>query len=313
MEGAPTPRQMAKGLLNGIVQPRPLFLPIVFSLGAKVENVPLGSFLGNPTKISSSLRQMRMHLRADGVACYFDPYLLPEGLRSPEEAPHSGRVPVAVEVIRRMNALPNREFLLMAGVTGPLTLAAQLTELERKNNFHGDYLSEAAQELAASVATQMATTFLEAGADTIIIQEEIVPALSMEDYDAWAKLLAPTINVIRFYEALPLLHLSCDRFARENWELICRQHWDCVMCAPADVLASLRRDGSPAIAGVPFGIALPLDAFQPAAEYDNSSSQDIQTWISYLRPSTITTAGDVPVATDMKHLTKVLEGVPRGI
>ena len=323
MEGGPTPRQMAKGVLNGIVQPRPLFLPIVFSLGAKVENVPLGSFLGNPTKISSSLRQMRMHLRADGVACYFDPYLevealgaklqrisdhqaptihwpdsvrmgeLPEGLRSPEEAPHSGRVPVAVEVIRRMNALPNREFLLMAGVTGPLTLAAQLTELE--------------------VATQMATTFLEAGADTIIIQEEIVPALSMEDYDAWAKLLVPTINVIRFYEALPLLHLSCDRFARENWELICRQHWDCVMCAPADVLASLRRDGSPAIAGVPFGIALPLDAFQPAAEYDNSSSQDIQTWISYLRPSTITTAGDVPVATDMKHLTKVLEGVPRGI
>ena len=343
MEGGPTPRQMVKGVLNGIVQPRPLFLPIVFSLGAKVENVPLGSFLGNPTKISSSLRQMRMHLRADGVACYFDPYLevealgaklqrisdhqaptihwpdsvrmgeLPEGLRSPEEAPHSGRVPVAVEVIRRMNALPNREFLLMAGVTGPLTLAAQLTELERKNNFHGDYLSEAAQELAASVATQMATTFLEAGADTIIIQEEIVPALSMEGYDAWANLLAPTINVIRFYEALPLLHLSCDRFARENWELICRQHWDCVMCAPADVLASLRRDGSPAIAGVPFGIALPLDAFQPAAEYDNSSSQDIQTWISYLRPSTITTAGDVPVATDMKHLTKVLEGVPRGI
>src|SRR2546426_4781132 len=80
MEGGPTPRQMVKGVLNGIVQPRPLFLPIVFSLGAKVENVPLGSFLGNPTKISSSLRQMRMHLRADGVACYFDPYLEVEAL-----------------------------------------------------------------------------------------------------------------------------------------------------------------------------------------------------------------------------------------
>src|SRR6266436_8908220 len=176
MEQSPTPRQMAKGLLSGIVPSRPLFLPIVFSLGAKVENVPLGTFLGNPTKISSALRQMRTHLRSDGVACYFDPYLevealaatlqrisddraptihwprparmgeLPEGLRSPEEAANSGRVPVAVEVIRRMNALPNRDFLLMAGVTGPLTLAAQLTELERKNNFHGDYLSEAAQE-----------------------------------------------------------------------------------------------------------------------------------------------------------------------
>src|SRR5438309_7397759 len=80
MEQSPTPRQMAKGLLSGIVPSRPLFLPIVFSLGAKVENVPLGTFLGNPTKISSALRQMRTHLRSDGVACYFDPYLEVEAL-----------------------------------------------------------------------------------------------------------------------------------------------------------------------------------------------------------------------------------------
>ncbi len=142
MERSPTPRQMAKGLLSGIAPLRPLFLPIVFSLGAKVESVPLSAFLGNPAKISSALRQMRTHLRSDGVACYFDPYLavealgatlqrisddraptihwprparmgeLPEGLRSREEAANSGRVPVAVEVIRRMNALPNRDFLL---------------------------------------------------------------------------------------------------------------------------------------------------------------------------------------------------------
>ncbi len=343
MERSPTPRQMAKGLLSGIVPPRPLFLPIVFALGAKVENVPLGAFLSNPTKISSALRQMQTHLRLDGVTCYFDPYLevealgatlqrisdhqaptihwpdaarvgeLPEGLRSPEEAANSGRLPVAVEVIRRMRALPNREFMLMAGVTGPLTLAAWLTHMEVRRGLRSDDLCDAAQELAASVATQIATTFLEAGADTIIIHEEIVPTLSPESCEAWVNLLAPTINVVRFYEALPLLHLSCDRFARENWKLIFRQHWDCVACAPADVLVSRPSDGLPATAGVPFGIALPLEAFQPTAEYDNSSSQDIQTWISDLGPSIITTAGDVPVATDIKHLTKVLEVVPRGV
>ncbi len=80
MEVNPTPRQIAKGLLKGIVPARPLFLPIVFSLGAKVENVPLGMFLRNPTKIASSLRQIRSHLRSDGVACYFDPYLEVEAL-----------------------------------------------------------------------------------------------------------------------------------------------------------------------------------------------------------------------------------------
>ncbi len=343
MERSPTPRQMAKGLLNGIAPPRPLFMPMVFSLGARVENVPLAAFLGNPTKISSSLRQMRTHLRSDGVACYFDPYLevealgatlqrvsdhqapaihwprparmgeLPEGLRSPEEAVKSGRVPVAVEVIRRMNALANRDFLLMAGVAGPLTLAARIIQLENKETLRSEDFSEAAQELAASVATQMASTFLEAGADTIIIQEEIVPAFSAESCDTWANLLAPTINVVRFYEALPLLHLPFAPFPHKNWDLIFRQHWNCVQCAPADVIASRRREGSPATDGTPFGIALPLDAFRPEGADDKSSLQDIQAWISDLRPSIVTTAGDLPVTTDLKHLIKVFEGVPRGV
>src|SRR6267143_2939548 len=183
MERSPTPRQIAKALLEGIVPPRPLFLPIVFSIGAKLENVPLGAFLSNPTKISSSLRQIRSHLRSDGVACYFDPCLevealgatlervnddqppiihwplpakkgeLPEGLCSPEEATKSGRVPVAAEVIRRMNALPNRDFLLMAGVTGPLTLAARITQLEHEGTLRTEDLSDAAQELVAAVVT----------------------------------------------------------------------------------------------------------------------------------------------------------------
>jgi len=334
---------MAKGLLGGTVPPRPLFLPIVFSLGAKVENVPLGAFLGNPTKISSALRQMRTHLRADGVACYFDPYLevealgatlgritddqrptfdwprpaqtgeLPGGLRSPEEAAKNGRVPVAVEVIRRMNAVANRDFLLMAGVTGPLTLAARITQSEQKDPLPSEELSDAAKELAATVVTEMARTFLEAGADTIIIQEESVPALSAESCEAWANLVAPTINVVRFYEALPLLLVTGAPFSDENWELIFREHRDCVKCAPAEVIASRRRGASSATDGTPFGIALPLDAFRPEGAYDRSCWQDIETRMSDLSPSVVTTSGDVPVATDMKHLIKVLEGIPRTV
>ena len=55
-------RQIVKGLLQGIAPPRPLFLPIVFSHGARIENVPLRVFLTNPTKISNSLRQIRGRL-----------------------------------------------------------------------------------------------------------------------------------------------------------------------------------------------------------------------------------------------------------
>jgi hypothetical protein len=234
-------------------------------------------------------------------------------VRSPEDAAKSGRVPVAVEVIRRMNALPNRDFLLMAGVTGPLTLAARITQLEHKESLRGKDLSEAAKELAATLVTQMASTFLEAGADVIILQEEIVPVLSSESCDAWTNLLSPTINVVRFYEALTLLHLPCDSLPHENWDLIFRQRWDCVKCAPADVIASRRREGLAATDGSPFGIALPLDAFRPEGAYDKSCSQNIQTWMSDLRPSVVTTAVDVPVTTDMKHLIKIFEGIPRAV
>jgi hypothetical protein len=233
-------------------------------------------------------------------------------LLSAEEAGKSGRIPVAVEVIRRMNALANREFLLMAGVTGPLTLAAQLTQLEHKESLRSEDLSEAAQELAASVVTQMAITLLDAGADTIIIQEEIVPALSAASCETWENLLAPTINVIRFYEALPMLLFSGVPSADENWGLIFRQKWNCVNCVPADVIALRRREELHAIEGTAFGIALSLEAFRLKEADDKCTSRNIQTWNSDPRFSIVTTAGDVPIATDMKHLIKVFEGVPRG-
>ena len=339
MEVSLTPRQMAKGLLNGVAPPRPLFLPIVFSLGSKVENVSLDAFLRNPTKISNSLRQMRNPLRADGVACYFDPYLevealgatlerisddqaptihwpgsarggeLPEGLRSPEEAVRSGRVPVAGEVLRRMNSLPNREFLLMAGVTGPLTLAARITRLENQEIVKIEDLAEAAMELAASVVTETASTFLEAGADVIFIQEGILPDFSAESCDGWASLLAPTINVARFYEAIPVLLFPPSPFSHQNWELICRQHWECVSCLPEAVLASGRREDLIATEAALLGVALPLEEFRSEGGCGITTVQEIQTLIAKLRPSIVTTDGDVPVTTEMKQLIKVFEGV----
>jgi hypothetical protein len=343
MERSQTPRQMAKGLLEGILPPRPLFLPIVFSLGAKVENVPLGAFLSNPTKIASSLRQMRSHLRSDGVACYFDPYLevealgatlervsddhppiihwplpakigeLPGCVRSPEEAVSGGRVPVAAEVIRRMNALSNRDFLVMAGVTGPLTLAARLTQMERNKTLRSEDLSDAAQELAAYVVTQMASNFLEAGADLIMIQEEIVPAFSPESCEAWVNLLAPAINVVRFYEALPVLQLTPASAVLENWEVIFQREWDCVVSLPVEAMASQQRTETLRTPGVTLGLVLLLELFRPDGSGIEGLHQDLQSIISEWRPAIITTAGDVPVATDMKHLIKVLEGIPRAV
>lgn len=341
MTADPMPREVVKGLLQGTAPSRPLFLPIVFSAGSKVAGVSLRTFVGNPTKISNSLRQIRESLHSDGLACYFDPSLeaealggalhwdaedqpptlhwpghaergkLPAGLRSPEEAVKSGRIGVAVEVIRRLNSLLRDDSLLLAGVSGPYTLAARITQLEHEDPFQAEDVPESALEIAGSLITQVATAFVEAGAHVVFIQEEILPALSAERCEAWASLLAPTINIIRFYEALPVLQLVNIRSFAENSDVIFQQDWDCVVCPALKELPSSSSVRFRALRAVALGVALPLEAFQP----DESGGEDLHRFvcqiISELRPAVLTTAGDVPAMTDLKRMMKVWEHVWR--
>jgi uroporphyrinogen decarboxylase-like protein len=341
MEVRPTPRQIANGLLKGISPPRPLFLPIVFSLGAKVENIPLAGYQANPTKISNALRQMQSHLRLDGVSCYFDPFLelealgakvehreelepglvhwpgpiqpgaIPESLCSPDEAGQHGRIRVATEVLRRMNALPIRDFLLMAGVSGPMTLATRIAQCEGNEGLRFEDVPTSVQDYAASVVTQTATSFLEAGADLIIIQEQILPAFSPQSCEAWANLLAPTINVIRFYEALPVLQLSPILSVFQNWDAIVQHRWDCVVSVPLELLASREAGGSPPRNDVTIGISLSQETFGPEGSDGEEILPILKPVVSRLRPALLTTSGDVPAMTEMKRLVKILGEVPR--
>jgi hypothetical protein len=336
------PGQILKGLLQGAPPPRPLFLPIVFSLGARVENLKLPAFLTNATKITNALRQIRTHLRSDGVACYFDPYLeaeslgarlqyaadehaptlqwpqraeigeLPEDLRSPQDAAKSPRVAVAIEVLQRLKSLMRDEPLLCAGVTGPFTLAAHLTDLRPADAPPREDFSDAALELAAATITQIATKFVEAGANVIFIQENIFPVLSTEHCDAWAQSLAPAFNIIRFYEALPLLLFRDEISFAANREVIHARNWDCILCPslPGSISSVMEIAPPPNRANI--GIALPSATFQPgAAPGAENFTQSLHTIMMELRPVLVTTAGDVPASTDIKLLAKVGEAIRR--
>lgn len=335
----PTPRQLLKGLLQGIVPPRPLFVPIVFSLGAKLENVPLRAFLTNPTKISNSLRQIRSHQSSDGVACYFDPFLevealggmlewttddrpptirwpehagsgeLPRGLRSPDEAAKCGRVPVAVEVIRRLKSLLRDDSILMAGVSGPLTLAAHLVQLKLEGGLQFEDLPGDALELASSAGTQIAAALGEAGANLIFIQEEFLPPLTAESCDAWATLLGPTLNVIRFYEALPVLHLKDGRSFSQNSALLLERQWDCPLCPALEGMLSLTPERVSELGGAGLGITAPYEAFLPEA--GGEVHQSLVRMISELHPAIVTTTSDVPATANLKHLTQFGEKIAR--
>ncbi len=332
------PRQMIEGLLRGVYPARPLFLPIVFSLGARLQSVSLRNFLNDPTKISNSLREIHGHLRSDGVACYFDPHLeaealggtlrwdsqdeistvhwpgvadkgeLPECLRSPEEAVKSGRVSVAVEVIHRLKSLLRDDALLTAGVAGPFTLAARITQLESEDSFGCEDLPDAALDLGAALIAQVSAAFVRAGADLIFIHEAVLPRLAADSCEAWAARLAPALNIIRFYQALPVLHFTDTCSFAENTDVIFQQHWDCVLCPtldwtfpPAAKISQTK--------GMLLGLALPFNALGATDPGDKDTDEFLHYVMSELRPALLTTAGDVPVGTDIKRLKRVAERV----
>ena len=338
-----TPRQIVKDLLQGIKLTRPLFLPIVFSLGAKIENVPLRDFLANPTKITNALRQIRARVRSDGVACYFDPNLeaealgatlqwhpddkpamlhwphqpqkgaLPEGLRSPEEAAKHPRVGVAVEVIQRLKSLLRDEPLLLAGVSGPCTLAAQLLQLTQTEAARSDDLPADAVELAAATITQIATKLVEAGANAIFIREEILPPLAPQSAESWATSLAPALNIIRFYQALPILQITDTHSFAENKAIISNQNWDCILChtLPTSKNGVALPCAPPPIGSAQMGIAVPSNAFQSDESGTERFRQSLHNIIDELQPAVITTATDVPATTDVKQLSKLWEEIHR--
>jgi hypothetical protein len=328
------PREALRGLLQSIAPPRPLFLPIVFGLGARIENVSLRNYLTNPTKISNALRQIRTHLRSDGVTCYFDPYLeaealggvldwasdarrpslrwpqpsqdgeLPEGLCAPEETPKRGRIPIAVEVIRRLKPLVRDDFLLMAGVTGPLTLAAQLAQFDLSKSRPSHSPPSSALDLAAEAIPAVTRPLVEAGANVIFIREELLPS-SAEAVVDWAARLASTINIVRFYEALPVLLLNPQQFVADV-ESILRAPLDAVVCAPMHSNPAATGPDSRAAA---YGVSLPASAFESDESNSAQLAASLRQTIADRRPVVVTTSTDLSPTADLKQLNAIAEEV----
>ena len=334
MADTPTPRQMLLQLLQGVPPPRPLFVPIVFSIGARIENLPIRDFAANQAKISSALKQIRGHIRSDGLACYFDPFLetealggvvdstahddlpsiswpgnppvgnVPSRLESPENAVRRAQMPVALEVVRRLAATTRDGSILMAAITGPLTLAAYLTQLAPATDLTYGDLPASALEVACSVATKFAAAFAEAGANLLIVHETLLSSLSPETCESWSTLLSPVFNIARFYEALPVLLLPNNLRTNSNWRLISQKRWDCVLAIPFSLAADLNVSPT-SINPASLGITLGNEFFVSGDE----SLVKLTSLCSKLRPAIVTSSGDLPQDADVKRVSEIRDAV----
>jgi Uroporphyrinogen decarboxylase (URO-D) len=335
-----TPRQIVKNLLQGIAPPRPLFLPVVFARGARIENLPLREFVSSPQKLFNSLRQIRAHLRSDGITCYFDPFLEAEtlgavvewdaagaraSLRWPHAAAHvspgatpagqsaplRGRDAVAVEVIRRLKAVVRDDCLLTAGVTGPVTLAAMMARMPIPDSFRYGDLDSSALDRAASVVSGIAKAFVEAGANVIFLREDAAPPLSPEDAEDWSSRLATAVNIVRFYEALPVLLLTQTFTSAETFASIAGQSWDCVVCFSLGAVPPLDLETIAGMGAGKAGIALPVTWFEPAAAISAGDQELARRAVAKLQPAIVTTSGDLPSDGDFERLKRLWEDMRR--
>jgi len=338
MHGNPTARELQRMLFQGTPLPRPLLLPMVFSLGARIENVSLRAFLGNPTKITNAMRQLRGPLGADGITCYCDPFLeaealggtlewksedgppelrwpgrvlpdaIPSGLHVPEEAVKGGRIPVAVEVIRRLKALVRDELVLTAVITGPFTLAGRILRIDASQANEMEHLHPAAIELAAEMTTKVSSALVEAGANLLFVREETFPQFNPEMCEAWKAALEPAINVMRFYEAVPAVQLGSPASARQFGAYALREFGGAVVCLLPDAWSSLEQEAIAALNPAKVGIAIPSEMYDATV----AATREPGVTGRWPTPAVITTPGDVSPTTEAKNLAKMLERAAAG-
>lgn len=321
-----TPRAMIRAMLQGDPLPRPLLLPIVFSLGARLENLSLRAFLANATKIADSQRQMRNVLGLDGVTCYFDPYLeadafgcelewsadgmtrvlcprrgsatdLRERLRAPKEIAGLGRIPVACDVLRRLKLMLPGEPALMAAVSGPGALADLLVGSAHAAEPSPHEVVEFAAELTAAVCT----SFLESGANVIFIRE---CDASIQEYKQWVELLSPIVNAIRFYEAAPVLLFDGPRPEAEI--AVLEQGCEGLICPRAIDLASGR---VPSTAAALASAHLPDTCFLPGLKEDGVWGKSTVGLARDTDLCVLTSQGDIPTEVDVKFLASLFGGL----
>lgn len=224
-----TPRQKVLHWVKGKGKASaPLVFPLAYAIAAQVEALELADFLYHPTKLAKGLEALNDALEVDAILCCcaagieieaagaeldwleYPPKVIahpPMLLSDPaiESALSSPRLAAAIEATRRLAATARGEPALVAGVTGPMTLAGQLggaAFAEALEKDGGAEWIECAGRLSLAVVRQ----FLKAGANVVLFLEQ-APALipGSKAFEAWASVIAPIANTARFHQALPVI------------------------------------------------------------------------------------------------------------
>ncbi|MBM4422494.1 MAG: hypothetical protein FJ030_03765 [Chloroflexi bacterium] len=298
-------KQLAR---TGTVPPRPIFMPLFFAMAAKVGGMSPQQFFSNPTKIANGLRQLQGPLQCDALCCYADQTLIAEALGArlgweadlpqvlappvtiaPTDIENRGRIPIMLEVLRRLRVVLRERVALAVALPGLLTTVEYIGV--PTSGLDGPTLSDYLA-LAGGATLQAARLACEAGADLILLIEPRLPSQDSPTQFQWSAQVETLCRVARFYEALPVV-LAIEAPNGNNGVGLT----EAVLCLPTESL--LKSSQGVGLPEVPYGIALPA---MPIAPPLLDEIRRLRTANCVL----VTTAGELPYEMEPKDLRAVI-------
>lgn len=180
-------RKRAQAIAQGRGRSERLVIPLAFEVAARISARPLAEFRNDATQLANGLGELQQALQADGVVCALASRMEWESAASAGlDADHivaHGAVAASLEACRRLREVHGDNLAVLAGLTGPASLAAQ---------FAVDV------GVACGAFGALVKAFCAAGADVILLLEDADPDCSG---DAWQDGVKTAANIARFHQA----------------------------------------------------------------------------------------------------------------
>lgn len=180
-------RKRAQAIAQGRGRNDRVVIPLAFEVAARISARPLAEFRNDATQLANGLGELQSALSADGLVCALAARMewdsAAGGGLDVERIATQGPVGASLEACRRLREVQGDNAALLAGLTGPATLAAQF----------GVDIASAAAAFAALVKE-----FCSAGADVILLMEDAGADCASETWQDGVKTAA---NIARFHQA----------------------------------------------------------------------------------------------------------------
>jgi len=207
---------------------RPVFVPFVYGLAAKIGQIPLREMVSDATYYTHSLEEAYKLFGYDGIVNNFDStlevetfgcelgwsgdYVAPRvtdcgqlELRevNPEE---TSRIPILLETTKRIVMSQGKETAVIGVLTGPCSLVKTITgdEVQEKNHNIGNVIS-----LAGSLLTKLTRSLCELRIDAVFFREDLLgaeyPGELLSRNKPYAAVYATLFNLIKYYNCYPVL------------------------------------------------------------------------------------------------------------